>query len=59
VAHACNPSYSGGRDEEDHVSKPALQIVWETLSQKKKKKPSQKRAGEVAQGIGLEFNFQI
>jgi hypothetical protein len=26
---------------------------------KKKKKPSQKRAGEVAQGIGLEFNFQI
>jgi hypothetical protein len=23
VAHACNPSYSGGRDQEDHVSKPA------------------------------------
>jgi hypothetical protein len=23
VAHACNPSYSGGRDEEDHSSKPA------------------------------------
>jgi hypothetical protein len=22
VAHACNPSYSGGRDEEDHGSKP-------------------------------------
>jgi hypothetical protein len=23
VAHACNPSYSGGRDQEDHSSKPA------------------------------------
>jgi hypothetical protein len=24
VAHTCNPSYSGGRDQEDHNSKPAL-----------------------------------
>jgi hypothetical protein len=23
VAHACNPSYSGGRDQEDHNLKPA------------------------------------
>jgi hypothetical protein len=23
VAHACNPSYPGGRDQEDHGSKPA------------------------------------
>jgi hypothetical protein len=23
VAHGCNPSYSGGRDQEDHGSKPA------------------------------------
>jgi hypothetical protein len=23
VAHACNPSYSGGRDEEDHGLRPA------------------------------------
>jgi hypothetical protein len=23
VAHACNPSYSGGRDQEHHGSKPA------------------------------------
>jgi hypothetical protein len=23
VAHACNPSYSGGRDQEDQGSKPA------------------------------------
>jgi hypothetical protein len=35
VAHACNPSYSGGRDQEDHGSKPAGQTVRETLSQKK------------------------
>jgi hypothetical protein len=23
VAHSCNPSYSGGRDQEDHGLKPA------------------------------------
>jgi hypothetical protein len=23
MARACNPSYSGGRDQEDHSSKPA------------------------------------
>jgi hypothetical protein len=23
VVHTCNPSYSGGRDQEDHSSKPA------------------------------------
>jgi hypothetical protein len=23
VAHACNPSYSGGKDQEDRSSKPA------------------------------------
>jgi hypothetical protein len=35
-ATACNPSYSGGRDQENHGSK---QIVCETLS---RKTPSQK-----------------
>jgi hypothetical protein len=34
VAHACNPSYSGGRNQKDHSSKPAWEIVCETLSQK-------------------------
>jgi hypothetical protein len=34
VAHACNPSYSRGRDQEDRSSKSAVQIVHETLSQK-------------------------
>jgi hypothetical protein len=24
VAHACNPRYSGGRDQEDHGSRPTL-----------------------------------
>jgi hypothetical protein len=28
----CNPSYSGGKDQEDRGTKPAGQIVSETLS---------------------------
>jgi hypothetical protein len=55
VAYACNPSYSGGRDQEDHGSKPAWQIVYKTLS---RKYPSQKRAGGVAQSVGPEFKTQ-
>jgi hypothetical protein len=43
VAHACNPSYSVGSDQEDRNSKPAGQIVHETLS---RKYPSQKRLAE-------------
>jgi hypothetical protein len=31
VAHTYNPSYSGGRDQEDQGSKPARQIVHKTL----------------------------
>jgi hypothetical protein len=54
VAHACNPSYSRGRDQADHDSKSA-QIVSETLFLKT---PSQKRAGGVAQGVGPEFKPQ-
>jgi hypothetical protein len=34
VAYACNPSYSGGRDQEDLSSEPALEIVHKTVSQK-------------------------
>jgi hypothetical protein len=37
MAHAYNPSYSGGRDQEDRSSKPAWANSLETLSQKKKK----------------------
>jgi hypothetical protein len=54
VAHACNPSYSRGRDQED-LGLKSVQIVRETLS---RKNPSQKRAGGVAQGKGLEFKPQ-
>jgi hypothetical protein len=50
VAHVCNPSNSGGRDQKDHASKPAQANCSETLSQKH---PSQKRAGGVTQEIGL------
>jgi hypothetical protein len=52
----CNPSYSGGRDQKHHSSKPAQQIVGKTLSGKKD--PSQKRAGGVARGVGPEFKTQ-
>jgi hypothetical protein len=55
VAHACNPSYSGGRDQEDHSSKPPGQIVQETLSQKKS---SQKKGCGVAQSVDPEFKPQ-
>jgi hypothetical protein len=41
MAHACNPGYSGGRDQEDRYLKPD-----QTNS------PLTKRAGGVAQGVG-------
>jgi hypothetical protein len=34
VAQTRNPSYSGGRDQEDRGSKPDWQIILEILSQK-------------------------
>jgi hypothetical protein len=55
VTHVCNPSYSGGRDQEDRSSKPVGQIVQEILS---RKNPSQKRADRVAQGEGSELKPQ-
>jgi hypothetical protein len=51
VAHAYNPSYSEGRDQEDHVSKPVqLRPCLERVAQK--------RAGGVAQGVSPEFKPQ-
>jgi hypothetical protein len=47
VAHVCNPSYSRGRDQEEHSLKPAWANSSETLSQKILQK---NRAGGVAQG---------
>jgi hypothetical protein len=40
VAHTCNPSYSGGRDQEDHGSKTAQADSSQDLISKK---PSQKK----------------
>jgi hypothetical protein len=37
VAHAYNTSYSGGRDQEDHSSKPALSSNPRATKKKKKK----------------------
>jgi hypothetical protein len=36
VAHACNPSYSGGGDQEDHNSKPAKPYLEKPYHKKKK-----------------------
>jgi hypothetical protein len=56
VAHACNPSYLGGRDQEDHGLKPAqASSSWDLIS---KKPITEKRAGVVAQGTGPEFKSQ-
>jgi hypothetical protein len=55
VAHACNPSFSGGTDQEDYSSKPA-----EANSSRDPilKKAIKKRAGGMAQGVGSEFKPQ-
>jgi hypothetical protein len=45
VAHDCNPSYSGGRDQEDCCLKPVQANSWQDYLEKN---PSQKRAGGVA-----------
>jgi hypothetical protein len=55
VAHACNPSYSGGTDQEDHGSKPAQAKIPETLSQKTHQK---KEMVEWGQAVGPEFKPQ-
>jgi hypothetical protein len=55
VAHACNPSYSGCRDQEDHGSKPAQA---NSLRNPILKIPITKRAGGVAQSAGPDFKSQ-
>jgi hypothetical protein len=48
VAHAGNPNYSGGREQEDNSSKPAPEnSLWDPIS----KNPSQNRAGTEAQVV--------
>jgi hypothetical protein len=57
VAHACNPSYSSGRDQEDCGLKPAQANSLQDPILRGKKK-SQNRAGGVTQGVGPEFKPQ-
>jgi hypothetical protein len=52
VANACNPSYSGGRNQEDRGSKTAKANSSRDPILKNLHK---NRAGEVAQGEGPEF----
>jgi hypothetical protein len=55
MAHACNPSYLEGRDQENRGSKPAQANSCKTLSQKTHHK---NRIGGVAQGEGPTFKPQ-
>jgi hypothetical protein len=56
MAHACNPGYSGRRDQEDQGLKPAQEnSSCHHKTKKKKKKITKKGAGGVAQGVGPEF----
>jgi hypothetical protein len=55
VAHACNYSYPGGRDQEGQGLKP----TWANGPQDPiLKTPSRKRAGGVAQVVGPKFKPQ-
>jgi hypothetical protein len=56
VVHTCNPSYSGGREQEDLCSKPAGTNG--SRDSFLKKNPLQKSAGGVAQCVGPEFKPQ-
>jgi hypothetical protein len=59
VARVCNPSYSGGRDQQDRSSKPVLDKEFlRPYLKKKNKNTSQQRTGGVAQGKGFEFKPQ-
>jgi hypothetical protein len=57
LAHACNPSYSGGRDQEDWGSKP---VPVNSLRHPvlKKNITHKKMTDGVAQGVGPEFKPQ-
>jgi hypothetical protein len=56
VAHACNPSYSGGRDQEDRSLKPAqANSLQDSIL---RNSITKNWAGGVAQGEGTEFKPQ-
>jgi hypothetical protein len=53
VAHAYNPSYSGGRDQEDHSLKPAQ--ANSSQNPILKIPNGIKKAGGIAQDVGPKF----
>jgi hypothetical protein len=55
VAHACNPSYSEGRDQEDCGSKPAWTGSFQDPISKKKKITKTDWWSGVVQDVSLEF----
>jgi hypothetical protein len=55
VTDTCDPSYSGGRDQEGQGLKPARA---NNSRAPILKKTSQKTAGGVARGVGPEFKSQ-
>jgi hypothetical protein len=56
VVHACNPSYAGGRNQEDHGSK--LAQANSSLRPYLEKNLQKNRAGGVVQDEGHEFKPQ-
>jgi hypothetical protein len=56
VTHIYSPSYSRDRDQEDHGSKSAQANSSARIALKKR--PSQKRAGGVAQSVGPKLKPQ-
>jgi hypothetical protein len=59
MAHTCNPSYSGDRDQEDCGSKPAqANSLQGPVSKIPNTHTKKNRAGGVVQGAGPEFKSQ-
>jgi hypothetical protein len=55
VTHICNPSYSGGRDQEDHSSKPTQAS---SSSRSYLEETHHKKRAGVAQDVDPEFKSQ-
>jgi hypothetical protein len=58
VAHACKPSYSGGRDQEYGLKPAQENSLWDPISKMPSSKKSVGGAGRVAQIVGPEFKPQ-
>jgi hypothetical protein len=58
VTHIDNPSYSGGRDQQDHGLKPAQANSLQDPISKTPITHAKKKAGGMAQGVDPEFKPQ-